>query len=159
MFTTILCATDGSEHADRALRYATDLARQDHSQLHVAHVIERLVGGRLTGQNVFLDESEIDDSLKAQTAKIVNDSGVNTTLHVARDTPRQVAARLADIADVLDADVIVIGSRGHTPLGGLMLGSVGQRLLHVSSRPVLAVPPTRHPMERSASAEQLRSAA
>ncbi len=159
MFTTILCATDGSEHADRALRYATELARQNHSQLHVVHVIERVVGGRLTGQNVFLNETEINDAIKAQTAKIANETSVHTTLHLAKGTSTHVAERLAEIADNLDADLIVTGTRGHTPLGGLMSGSVTQRLLHNTSRPVLALPPTHHSTPNSASPERIRSAA
>jgi nucleotide-binding universal stress UspA family protein len=38
------------------------------------------------------------------------------------------------------ADVVVVGTRGHTAIGGLLLGSVTQRLLHVAPCPVLAVP-------------------
>jgi nucleotide-binding universal stress UspA family protein len=76
MFTTILCATDGSEHADRALRYATELAREGQGELHIVHVIERLVGGRMSGENVFLNEAEIKDAFGAQAAEISSDSGV-----------------------------------------------------------------------------------
>jgi nucleotide-binding universal stress UspA family protein len=37
--------------------------------------------------------------------------------------------------------VIVVGTRGRTPLAGLVLGGVTQRLLHIAPCPVLAVPP------------------
>ena len=47
---------------------------------------------------------------------------------------------LADHARAGDADVIVVGTRGRTTLAGLLLGSVTQRLMHVSPCPVLAVP-------------------
>ena len=61
MFKRILCATDGSEHGDRALRQAARMVRAGDGELHVAHVIERIPGGgRLGGQNVFLTEFEID---------------------------------------------------------------------------------------------------
>jgi nucleotide-binding universal stress UspA family protein len=159
MFTTILCATDGSQHADRALRCATELARQDRTQLHIVHVTERLLGGRLSGENVFLNESEINDAIKAQTARIAAETGVNASLHIVKGTTSRIAERLAQIAEDLDADLIVIRTHGRTPLGGLVQGSVTQRLLHATSRPVLALPPTHGSRERSAPAERIHSAA
>ena len=43
-------------------------------------------------------------------------------------------------AEDVGADLVVVGTRGHTPLAGLMLGSVTDRLLHILRCPVLAVP-------------------
>ena len=53
------------------------------------------------------------------------------------------AKQLAELAERIDADLIVLGSRGHAPLAGVVLGSVTQQLLHATGRPVLALPPTR----------------
>src|SRR5665213_3323717 len=85
MFTNIVWATDGSEHADRALDYATQLARGEGATLHAVHVVEKLVGTRLAGQNVFLGESEIDAKIQRQTAKL-NEGGVPATLHMTAAT-------------------------------------------------------------------------
>jgi nucleotide-binding universal stress UspA family protein len=51
--------------------------------------------------------------------------------------PGSVAARLAAAAERWDADLIVVGSRRPTDLGGLILGSVGHELVKRTYRPVL----------------------
>jgi len=159
MLARILCATDGSEHADRALRYATQLASQPGAELHIVHVIEKLTVGRLAGQNVFLNEAEIKSKITQQTAEITDGQGVNTTLHATKGNANRLAQRIAEIADNVDADVIVIGTHGHAPIAGLLLGSVTAQLLHVAHRPVLALPPTGNPQQTDAQPERLGSAA
>src|SRR5438046_1238778 len=51
-----------------------------------------------------------------------------------------LADELAQAADRLDADVIVIGSSGKLDLAQWMLGSIAEAVLHRSRRPVLVVP-------------------
>jgi nucleotide-binding universal stress UspA family protein len=48
---------------------------------------------------------------------------------------------IAEIADSVDADLIVVGTRGRAPVSEILLGSVPIQLLHVAHRPVLVVPP------------------
>jgi nucleotide-binding universal stress UspA family protein len=141
MFTNIVWATDGSEHADRALPYAGRLAESEHAHLHVVHVVEKIVGGRAAGENAYVNEPEISGKIKADTESIGPTYGVQATLHTGSTGMGSVASRLADIADDVGADLIVVGTRGHSSLGGLMLGSVTQQLMHLAGRPVLAVPP------------------
>jgi nucleotide-binding universal stress UspA family protein len=50
---------------------------------------------------------------------------------------------IADAAKQLEADVIVVGTRGHGPITGLIVGSVTHRLLHLAPCPVLVVPPAK----------------
>jgi nucleotide-binding universal stress UspA family protein len=149
MFKRILCATDGSEHGDRALRQAARMAQAGDGELHLAHVIERIPGGgRLAGHNVFLTESEIDSRIILQ-AEMAERAGVTAEVHLVRGAGHP-AKQLAELADRIDADLIVLGSRGHAPLAGVVLGSVTQQLLHVTGRPVLALPPTRVAQRRAA---------
>ena len=140
MFTNILWATDGSQQADRALDYAIQIAQHDHTQLHVVHVVEKLVAGRIAGQNVSLREPDVVAKIRAQ-AEGVRARGITPTLHVVAEASGHVAGRIAEVADESGADLIVVGTRGHSALGGLLLGSVTQRLLHVATCPVLAIPP------------------
>ncbi len=143
MFKRILCATDGSEHGDRALRQAARMAQAGDGELHLAHVIERIPGGgRLAGQNVFLTEFEIDSRIARQGEEMAQQAGVTAEVHCVLGGGRP-AKQLAELAERIDADLIVLGSRGHAPLAGVVLGSVTQQLLHETGRPVLALPPAR----------------
>lgn len=140
MFKNIVWASDGSEHADRAYGYACALALAHRSHLHVVHVIEKLVGGRSTGENMFLDEDRIRAKVDGQATQ-AREQGIQTSFHAEATLGSDLAHQIATIADGAGAELIVVGTRGHTALGGLVLGSVTQQLLHVSRCPVLAVPP------------------
>ena len=152
MFKRILCATDGSEHGDRAFRQAARMARASDGELHLVHVIERVPGGnRLGGQDVVLTEYEIDSRIVRESEEMAEQTGVKAEVHlIAGSGPP--AKQLAKLAERIDADLIVVGSRGHAPLAGVVLGSVTQQLLHETSRPVLALPPARVAERRSAPA-------
>jgi nucleotide-binding universal stress UspA family protein len=143
MFSNIVWATDGSEHADRALDYATRLADNERARLHVVHIVETIVGGRVAGQRTFLDEDQLDAKISAQADEVSRQYRIETTVHMTPSGISNIADRIAEIATDSRADLIVVGTRGHSPIGGLVLGSVTQRLLHVASCPVLAVPPVK----------------
>jgi nucleotide-binding universal stress UspA family protein len=145
MFTSIVSATDGSERADRALDYATRLARSEGASLHVVHVVETLVSGRGAGQNVFLGESQIDDKIRRQAAALSDEAGGHATMHMTTGRSTHVAEQISEVAANLGADLIVVGTRGHSALVGAVIGSVTQRLLHVAHCAVLAVPPAAAP--------------
>jgi nucleotide-binding universal stress UspA family protein len=138
MFKTIIWATDGSEAAELALSTALELTAEANGRLLVVHANERL-GGRAGGAPVFADEEE----LQSEFASKVNDlvaSGVNASFHVVSGLNTDPADLIADVAKEADADLIVVGTRGHGRVAGMLLGSVTQRLLHVAPCPVLAVP-------------------
>lgn len=141
MFRNIVWATDGSESADRALAYAKELALRSDAKLYAVHGDERFVGGRSSGAPVLADEPDLESKIRTQvvTARSEGfDASYETVPCDAGRTPHAIA----DFADIVDADVIVVGTRGRSPLAAALLGSVTQGLLHVAPCPVLAVPPT-----------------
>jgi nucleotide-binding universal stress UspA family protein len=142
MFTQILCATDVSADGDRALDYARRIAGADGAELHIVHVIEKLATGRAAGQNAYVDEQERYAKLRQQSAEM-SESGITTTLHMPHANVGDVADCASRIASDNDVDLIIVGTRGRSALVGAVLGSVTQRLLHVSPCPVLAVPHRR----------------
>lgn len=139
MYEKILWATDGSESADRALEHAKQLASHNGATLLAVHTVEHTVG-RMGGQEQYADE----DQRQAKIAQQISDleqSGIKASSRIVQGGGLGAAHPIADVAQEWGADVIVMGTRGHTPIAGLLLGSVTQRMLHVAPCPVLVVPP------------------
>jgi nucleotide-binding universal stress UspA family protein len=85
-----------------------------------------------------------DPTLVEEVRSLVSDvteSGIRGALRVVNFPGMQPAQCIADVASEVGADMIVVGTRGHSPVGGVFAGSVAQRLLQVAPCPVLAVPP------------------
>lgn len=139
MFTNVMWATDGSAHADRALGYAIPIALREGATLHAVHVVEKFATGRVAGQNARVDEDEIRAKIQREVAD--EPEQIASVLHMIPGKTGDAAALIAERARELGVDLIVVGTRGHSPLTGAILGSVTQRLLHLAPCPVLAVPP------------------
>lgn len=138
MFKKIVWATDGSECADKAFAVASSLATEEDATLLAVHSVEYLVAKGATLAHV--DEDARQEKINKQIADLAA-SGVKASSKIVDGGMTGAAHTIAEVAKDEDADVIVIGTRGHTALGGLLLGSVPQRLLHIAPCPVLVVPP------------------
>ena len=139
MYSKIIWATDGSAAADAALPQVRGLASAEGTVVVVLHCNETMVGPRAYGLDVTIDETDIREKIKEQGAQLERE-GFNVTTEFVAGRSGIAAHAIADAAKENGADLIVVGTRGHTALGGLLLGSVTQRLLQVTPCPVLAVP-------------------
>lgn len=140
MFNKVAWATDGSQDADQALPVAKMLAAEGGKQLLVIHCVEFTAPSKGGGPfPAYVNEDELQAKINGQVAELSRD-GVSPKLEVVRTGIGGAAHMISDVAKDAGADVIVVGTRGHTAIGGLLLGSVTQRLLHIAHCPVLAVP-------------------
>jgi nucleotide-binding universal stress UspA family protein len=137
---TILIATDGSPAALRALEVGLELAEEHEAQVtfvHVAQATDVLPGFAPAGPVSVpheIDEADrqaLDDALALAEARGIQ---ARTRLLVG-NAGKQIVA----YADEIDADVIVVGSRGLGAVGRAVLGSVSNKVLHDAKRPVLVV--------------------
>jgi nucleotide-binding universal stress UspA family protein len=138
MFKTVIWATDGSEWSDQALPYVKSLALDSGAAVVVVHVDERLLGRSGGSQPLIADENDVRGKIEGQVQEL-GGAGVNARMQVVEAARGGTAHQIADIAAELPADMIVMGTRGHSALGGVFVGSVTQRLLHIAHCPVLAV--------------------
>jgi nucleotide-binding universal stress UspA family protein len=141
VFSKIVLALDGSDPSDRAIPVAQELAQQSGGQIEVVHVRE-IMGGRGGVHSVHVNEDELEKKVERQVAELAA-AGVTASLHRFTANVGGPAHQIAEVAEAHGADLIVVGTRGHSAFGGFLAGSVTQRLLHVAHCPVLAVPPPK----------------
>jgi nucleotide-binding universal stress UspA family protein len=138
MFNTVVLALDGSDSSDRALEYATTLAKDQGSAVHVIHVREIFVGRG--GGPVPLNERDLQTKVELQVEGLTA-AGVNADLETHSVPFGGPANVIAHAAQSSKADVVITGTRGLGGISGLLLGSVAQRLLQLAHCPVLVIPP------------------
>ena len=138
MFKTIVLGLDGSDNSKAAIAPAVELARQNGGRIVIAHVDER-IAAKGDMPSLRADEEEIKASIAGEAARITAD-GVDATVENAEVVLGGPAHSIAEIADSVAADLIVIGTTGRSRVAGLLLGGVAGRLLHIAKRPVLVVP-------------------
>jgi nucleotide-binding universal stress UspA family protein len=132
-------ALDGSDTAKRGIPVAVELAKAGKGRIVIAHVEERMATkGRAP---IHADEDEIQKELKGLVKDLESD-GIEAKIELGDVMAggSGVAHAIADIAEKSKADLIVAGTRGHSLIEGLLVGSVTQRLLHIAKQPVLVVP-------------------
>jgi len=124
----ILAAVDGSEHADKALEYAVQLAKNYSANLALVHVEEdNLI--RIGGPQVVDCVGTVGECiLKDASTKV---EGVSFDKMLEYGSPAEVIIKVAKKADV---DIIVIGSRGLSSVRRFLLGSVSDDIsMHARS--------------------------
>ena len=139
MFSKIVIALDGSEYSIKAVDYAKRLSPDKSARIEVVHVRELLMGRGVGGAPVKIDEEEVVEQVQG-TVRELGEAGYDVHLQVVstvRDGPAHI---IAEIAQSIHADVIIVGTRGHGPVAGLLVGSVAQRLLHLAPCPLLVIP-------------------
>jgi len=138
MFSKILHANDGSEHAFRALALAIVIAKQNNSELHMISVEE------VDYMPEFIEEIREETGTAArryhtvvQRARAMADqSHVKLQTHVVAGHP---VRDIVDFADRIEAELLVIGATGHSALYERLIGSRADRIVQLAPCPVLIV--------------------
>jgi nucleotide-binding universal stress UspA family protein len=135
MSETVLVGFDGSPDAIAAARWAAQEARLRSASVHVLHTYDDPNLERLDhrAQQVLADETDATADLGRQTiTDEVPDLAIDVTVKVGQPAPELIAA-------AEDADLVVLGRRGHKPLHRLLLGSVADKCLRQGRCPVVIV--------------------
>jgi nucleotide-binding universal stress UspA family protein len=127
---TILAAVDFSEPSQQALDAAVSMAAAFDATLHVVHVFELPIPA------VSPYEVAIPEAYLADAAAHAGSKGARVETHLGEGP---AARSICRTAEEIGADLIVMGTHGHTGIKHLVLGSVAERTLRHAPCAVLAV--------------------
>ncbi len=135
----ILVGVDGSLESRNAASFAATLAeaRKEKLVLVSAAYVEQAFGAPELSQRAagwLAEERKQCDELVKEMASGLQRPGLEVEWKVANGPP---AAVLADLAQDPEVDFIVVGHRGRSAFKRVLTGSVADRLVQISPRPVL----------------------
>lgn len=138
----LLIAVDGSEYSQRAIDAAARLARAGAQlELTLLHVASPpAFYGELTPAGF----AELDRAVRAEQSRVLEDatkmaSDCGLKVIASRGVSGMVAPEIVRAATEAGVDQIIMGTRGRGALGGVLMGSVAQRVVHLATVPVLLV--------------------
>ena len=149
MISQILVAIDGSDHATRALELAAEIAERFGATLTVLHVMTetgssaipeefeefaRLEHVRVTEYDLYKSAASAIVRAAADRVGVAGHPRPNTLIAEGHS-----AQKIIDVAEDIDADMIVMGRRGLGGVQSLLLGSTSHRVAHTAPCTVVTV--------------------
>jgi nucleotide-binding universal stress UspA family protein len=140
----ILVGVDGSQHSRAALRWAIHEAVQHHAPLTVMTACPR--PPRPATGIYWGIHNYADDNFDPETERNAIRQFVDEVAHEAGETPPVINVSVAGgdpaaelVKASLDADTLVVGSRGSGRFARLLMGSVSSKVIHHAACPVMVV--------------------
>ena len=139
----ILIATDGSEYAHDAVKFLVEHTGWAREKPEVELVFVHAPVPKVPGMGTVVGRKQIQDYYEQEGAEAL--AGAKKLLDRA-DVRYASRVLVGPIAETIVArargercDLILIGNRGMTAAGNMLLGSVATKVLHLSPLPVLLV--------------------
>jgi nucleotide-binding universal stress UspA family protein len=145
MYTKILVPIDGSVHSQHALSVACKLSEQNSTKVYVLHIPE-VVGnttkliwgvGALASDATSEHLASAGEALLEEAETFAKAKGIrNIETMIEQGRPVDI---ILEVSRREGVDVIVMGSRGLSDLGGMVAGSVSHKVGHLAQCGVITV--------------------
>lgn len=142
---TIIAGFSASGHGPAPLNLAAQLARCTGERIVAVAIVERPWPRKPdTFEEEYLNHvgAQAQNSLKQMVDQLPEDLDVWQMIHQAASVPKG----LTELAEEMNADLVVVGSSSSGLLGRIALGSVTDRLVHTAAIPV-AIAPRGYPAQ------------
>jgi nucleotide-binding universal stress UspA family protein len=136
MFKTVLFPIDASPEAQQAVHTAVELTKYHQSKLFLLSVIEAS-DGQSRPAHPEQASAEAVAQLLEQAKALFSNQGIETDAIEREGKPAFI---ICDVADEIDADLIIMGCRGVGLTEEGQLDSVSNRVINLAPCPVLIVP-------------------
>ncbi len=150
MYAKILVPLDGSALAERAVGHAIEVAKGTGATIHLIQAVHSpMAGAPEAGQTeenrIVLEEASAADAYLKAIAEKVKAEGVGVRVAVI-EAPADTA--ILGYAHREDVDVIVMSTHGRSGVGRLLMGSVAEKVMLTTKRPVMLVKPEKSYLPR-----------
>jgi nucleotide-binding universal stress UspA family protein len=136
MFERIVVAIDGSPQGGKTVPVAVEMATRFGSAVTVVHIREHT---KYEGSDVDLGPETPADELVGAALERFREAGVQARAEIRRVSPGDTPEQIVQVAKDVQADLIVLGTRGMTEWKSMLLGGVANKVVHHAHCPVLLV--------------------
>lgn len=155
-YKNLLYATDLTPNAEYAFKHAVLLARKSQARIHLLHVVPEIDAGFRSYVSAVMGEGKLESfegqheeqarsDLEARLEQFAQEeleSRPEDLQNIAsiEVVHGHVVSEILLAADRCNADVIIMGTHGKGTRGHTFLGSVAEKVLHKSKKPVFVIP-------------------
>ncbi|MDP3152693.1 MAG: universal stress protein [Archangium sp.] len=133
----LLAAVDGSEASMHALRKALEIGDKMGAEVTIAHVVPNAF---IPAEIPFDAGRLAEESMRAGEVLLTQASAEVARPNLGRVCLRgSPAEAIAELAETGHYDLVVVGSKGRGAVSRMLVGSITDRIVHISKRPVLVV--------------------
>src|SRR6478609_6416603 len=147
-FENIVVPTDFSNNANSAVPYALELGKSFGAAVHLLHIFDAALYFTATAADTYAvlaatptgwlaTKYDADEFKLRKLAETLGASGVTLRPVIRKGSP---AHEIVQFAGEQANPLIIIATHGRTGLAHLLMGSVAERVVRISTCPVLTVP-------------------
>ena len=140
-----MVAVDHSETAKLAFQEGLRLAKENHAQLHIVHVVDEFM---LISGEILIDYPRYERAIRdygqmllSQLESQANKENINIKTYLLEITEysARIPEQIINAAANVHADLIIVGTHGRRGFSRILLGSVAEGIIRIAESPVLLI--------------------